>query len=431
MTPAGVVGRRARTLVWSVSLGLIAACGSASPSSPPSSVAAGSTSIAAQPSLIPASSAGAASAGPSRSDSSYSPGPAWTPVPLPVSGGIAQSLRPFYDAIEGFMTSNHIQAGSLAVMRNRQIVLSNGFGWLDQAHKHTTPPDALFRLASIGKPITAAAIKKLYENGQIRPDTQVFPLLGIHAPRGVPEDPRLKTITVQDLLEHKGGWDVERLGYDPMFASVRIANSLGIASPPNAREIATYVAGLQLQFDPGKLTSYSNVGYMLLGLVIEKVSGMPYLQYIQQVILAPIGVMDIAQGRSRIGDRNAREPSYQDPHTCQDVFGKPADKKTVPCPDGGFAIEPMEAHGGLIGSAPAMVEFMGNYWLDGDPRSGDGHDWTFYGSLPGSFTLARWRQDGVTLAALFDQRGPTADGYEGIKAILDGATERVTAWPAG
>ncbi len=380
--------------------------------------------ISAQPSLAAISAQPSLAATSSPTDALLT-----APGPIPVSGDLVASLQVYDDAMETFMTARDIQSGALAVMRNGRILLAHGFGWLDRAHRTVTPPDAMFRLASISKPMTAAAIRHLIETGAIKSETRVFPYLGIHPSRGAAEDGRLKTITVEELLDHQGGWDVGKLGYDPMFASIRVARSLGVRSPPSPRQVATYVAGLRLQFDPGTKTSYSNVGYMLLGLIIEKASGMPYLRYLDRAVLAPIAVAGIDRAQSLPTERDPREPTYQDPHTCPDVFAPPPFDRTVSCADGGFAIEAMEAHGGLIGTAPAVLDFMSHYWLTGDARSGNGQDWTFFGSLPGSFTLARLRPDGVTLVALFDQRGPNAEGYEKIKSILDKATDKVTAWP--
>lgn len=113
------------------------------------------------------------------------------------------------------------------------------------------------------------------------------------------------------------------------------------------------------------------------------------------------------------------------------MFAPPPYAAHVACADGGFAIEAMRAHGGLIGSAPAMLRFMDHYWLTGEPRHGEQQDWVFFGSLPGAFSLARWRPDGVMIVVLFDARGPTPDAFESIREAMDTTTDSIESWPRG
>src|SRR5947199_84806 len=75
-----------------------------------------------------------------------------------------------------------------------------------------------------------------------------------------------------NLMQHRGGWD-HKSDSDPTYDTAPISKALGIDRPPNPTEIATYMSGQPLQFDPGSKYAYSNLGYMLLGLVIEKISG--------------------------------------------------------------------------------------------------------------------------------------------------------------
>lgn len=351
-----------------------------------------------------------------------------TPSLLPITGTYAPALGAYDRAMVQFMHERSIQAGTLAVMKNGVIVLSRGYGWLDFNHTTLVPPDALFRFASITKPITAAAIKTLIRQGKLTADTRVFPLLQVKPANGTP-DPRLKDVTVQNLLDHKGGWDINQLGYDPMFYSIQIAQALGVASPPSKLDIARYMAGQPLSFTPGTREAYSNFGYMLLGLVIEKVSGEPYLQYVQQNVFNPLGIHDILDAHTLPNSRNPREPWYSDPNTCPDVF-LPPQFPSVACPDGGWDIENMESHGGLIGSGPAMAHFMQAYWLTGDPRSpGQSEDWLFYGSLDGTFTMARWRTDNVNIVALFNQRADASKlSYDTISGVMDNVTNKISQW---
>src|SRR5262249_15615705 len=143
-----------------------------------------------------------------------------------------------------------IRAGTLAVMKDGRLVLARGYGYLDRDEHLPVTPESPFRLASLTKPITAAAIRKLIHEGKLQLDAQVFPLLGVDPPQRQKGDARLQDITVRHLLEHRGGWDLRTAG-DTMFRSSEIAAALGKEGTASADDIVRYMAGQPLQFDPG------------------------------------------------------------------------------------------------------------------------------------------------------------------------------------
>jgi hypothetical protein len=90
----------------------------------------------------------------------------------------------------------------------------------------------------------------------------------------------------------------------------------------------------------------------------------------------------------------------------------------------------MVAPGGMIASGRALMNFLQAYGIDGDPRTGNGETWTFFGSLPGTHTMIRQRPDGVNIVALFNQRTDASGlNYELIQTLLDTAANGVTQWP--
>lgn len=97
------------------------------------------------------------------------------------------------------------------------------------------------RVASISKPITAAAVRKLIASGRLTDETKVFPMLHIKPPEGASTDQRLPLITVRHLLEHKGGWETAQLGFDPMFEKDRVKNELHLASPPGPGDVVKWL----------------------------------------------------------------------------------------------------------------------------------------------------------------------------------------------
>lgn len=361
---------------------------------------------------------------------------AHTMAHLPVSGVPVPTLAAYDQAMDLFMSERSITAGELAVMKNGVIVLEHGYGWKDKAQTIRLNYNALFRWASIIKPVTAAAVKNLAVQGLLGLSDKVFcipasapPCHLAITPFGAP-DSRLKDVTIQHLLNHTGGWD-RALSGDPMFRSIQIAAALGVPSPPSQIDTVRYMMGRPLDHPPGATYAYSNFGYLLLGLIIEQVTGQDYTAYIHETIFGPAGVAEseVVLGRTLPQDRNPREPWYACPgcSSARNVF-TPA--VSVPYPDGGWYLEAMEAHAGMIGSARAMATFLQAYWIGGEPRSGDGQNWWFYGKLDGTFTLAYQRADGVNLVALFNQRNDSSGlNYDTIKTVLDTATDSITKWP--
>jgi CubicO group peptidase (beta-lactamase class C family) len=349
--------------------------------------------------------------------------------PLPVSGKAVPELVAFDNAMQKFMKERNITAGTLAVMKDGKLVLSRGYGYRDPMRGQLLGPDAPLRFASIGKPITLAAIMELIRQGKLALTTKAFALLGIKAPPGGTMDKRFLDITIKDLTEHKGGWDRDKAG-DPMFMSLEIAKALGKPGPASADDIMHYMAGQPLQFTPGSKMVYSNFGYCVLGRVIEKVTGKKYVNYIRDDLLAPLGIKSITLGHSLPAGRNPEEPLYFDPGSGRNVV-QPKSTQPVPAPDGTFYLEAMDSHGGLIGTAPDLVRFLQAYWMDGSPRKpGQSATYNFFGSLPGTWTVIMQRPGGLSIAALFNQRtDPSGLSYDKIENVLDVASNSVKNWP--
>lgn len=369
---------------------------------------------------------------------------------LPTSGLPRPQLKAFDDAMQQFMRDRGLEAGTLCVAMDDTIVLERAYGWKTADHSVPLRYDALLRIASLVKPITAAAIRRLeganalefsdfaFDLGQTNPG--ILSISPVNTP-----DPDLDTITVQHLLDHEGGWNRKSSG-DPMFKAIEIANALGVSSPPTKMQTVNYWTGQPLDYTPGMPGTipgddrYSNFGYMLLGLIVEEVSVKSYTSYIHDEIFTPIGVAssEIELGRSLPGERNSREPWYFDPDSGKNVFNP---SQTVPYPDGGWYLEAMEAHGGLICSARAYTTFLTQYWINGEPRGGESFSFTFFGSLDGTFTCGRQMSSGVSYSAFFNQRedctgfgtddvGGSGSGWtSALTQLLDGAANSVTSWP--
>lgn len=349
---------------------------------------------------------------------------------LPMSGAYVPELAVFDSLMIAYMGTRHITAGTFAISRNGTHLMERGYGWLDASRAHPVTPDTPFRLASLSKPLTYAAVENLVAQGALSPSAPVYPLLGIQPLPGVTPDPRLDSVTVQNVLDHKGGWD-DGPGQDSdwVFQSRLVAQQMGLSAPPTKQQLAQYMMGRPLQHEPGTVYAYSNFGYSLLGMVIEKVTGENYAQYVLDAILRPIGATDIFPGATLPQYRNAREPRYLDPYDGCSVFDIPT-CAPVPWPDGGFYLEAFDSFGGWVASAPAYLTFLDNYCMMGPPREPNYYwDYTFYGSLPGTFTMARERTDGINMVVLFDQRTDSSGLPYDPQTAFDAVASAIRTWP--
>lgn len=191
------------------------------------------------------------------------------------------------------------------------------------------------------------------------PGTKVYPLLGFSHPA----DPRSDTITVQQLLDHQGGYDDGTNpnypgALDPTYSMRTIGQALGhvVASK---RDIASYMYGLKLQFSPGTDSAYSNYGYLLLGAVVEKVTGMSFHAYLAQAVLQPAGISEVEVFPTRAAGRTAHQAIAEDPYLGQDPLDL-ASTLNIPAVYGGDGEinEIGDPNDGTGASAEAMAQFI-------------------------------------------------------------------------
>jgi len=360
-------------------------------------------------------------------------------------------LQSFHDAMEHHLREYGIPGGALAVAREGKLILSSGYGLADVDAKTPVAAGALFRIASISKPLTAVTILKLVQDGRLDLDAKAFTLLDLDLGKA---DPRLVDITIRQLLQHTGGWDREKSG-DPMFRPFDIASELGVPPPPDPAAIIRYMVRRPLDTDPGTKHAYSNFGYCVLGRIIEKITGEPYDAFVRKAVLAPMGITGMKLGKTLPEGRAAGEVRYYPlvGPQARPVF-ESVKAREVPWPYGGFCLESMDAHGGWLASAPDLVRFATSidrvldarsralmldrpatlpvapaYYACGwmvRPLGPDKMNVWHNGSLPGSSTLLVIRHDGLVWAALFNDR---SRGEGKIDPALHKAADAVMEWP--
>ncbi len=185
---------------------------------------------------------------------------------------------------------------------------------------------------------------------------------------------------------------------------------MGIASPPGAVDQVRWIMGQPLQHDPGTRRAYSNIGYMVLGLVIEEVSGEAYLAFLRKHVARPAGIADseLILGRSLRADAHPREPYYDHPRKYPNVF-YPAysDVRRVEGPYGSAHMEARASLGGIVTNPRSLVLFLDKYTVNGrrigQPRRGWGKRAAHGGKQKGVRALALQREDGIALAVVFNK----------------------------
>jgi CubicO group peptidase (beta-lactamase class C family) len=250
------------------------------------------------------------------------------------------------------------------------------------------PADGLFRVASIVKPITAAAIHELDEAGDLAKDDFAFCVPGgpsnciltVPLPDGF--DERIGDITVRHLVGHRGGFDRGETA-EYLFRAWETYQARNLGAPPTEEDFVAHMLGFGLDFDPDATSVYSNLGYLILGMVIEQVSGQSYRDYVYDTLMAPLGIGpdEVVLSRTKRSQRDPREPAYwckeQDWGGYSPVSTFPGEVGEDRCwADGGWVLEAMAAHGGLSMTASAVATFYAHWWNFGNPRDGEDY-WAF------------------------------------------------------
>ncbi|MEM7658205.1 MAG: serine hydrolase domain-containing protein [Bacteroidota bacterium] len=229
------------------------------------------------------------------------------------------------DKVNAFLNTHDIPGATFAMARNGKLVYARGFGNADIAGQELTQPHHLFRIASVSKPITSIAVMKLIEDGQLNLSDKVFGTNGLLANHPYLStvaytDTRMDDITVQHLLEHSCGWnrDVACISgvstpypwnithCDPIGFPLYLTQLYG-DTPIQKQTLIRFLMEQGLEFDPGTQYAYSNIGFLTLGIIIEAVTGKTYEAYVQDEVLAPIGICDMHIGKNLLEDKQERE----------------------------------------------------------------------------------------------------------------------------
>ena len=173
-------------------------------------------------------------------------------------------------------------SGAVLISRQGKALFRNVYEELNRERSIPNAPNTRFRFGSLGKMFTGVAIMQLVQAGAVQLDD----LISVYLP-GYP-NPDVANATIHQLLTHTGGTgDI----YGPAFQEHRL----------ELKELSDYVALYGMRgtlFPPGSRHEYSNYGYILLGRVIEEVSGLTYEEYVRRNIFQPAGMRSTGTRRN-------------------------------------------------------------------------------------------------------------------------------------
>ncbi|WP_317196645.1 serine hydrolase domain-containing protein [Hymenobacter negativus] len=374
--------------------------------------------------------------------------------------GIAEPELAHCDAsMQQFMSRWNVLGASVAISKDGKLVYERAFGYADVARTVPMQPHNLLRVASISKTVTALAIMKLVEDGQLSLSHKIFGSDGYLNGRAYAKeirDPRLRSITVQHLLEHSAGWDraIGCDGYegcDPIDFPTHVAKVMHVPNPVGDSTIICYMLRQGLNFGPGTRFAYCNVGYLILGKVLEAVTQQSYETWVRQHVLEPTGVLEAHLGHNLPAAHLERESSYLSRYRMRSCYNG---SRQVPAAYGGFNLEAMGAHGGWLFTARDLVRLA--LAADGfdsrpdllsaatlqrmtqpsaaTPQYGkgwmlDGDTWWHTGHLDGTASLLERTANGYTWAILLNTANGSPQFWEDLKSLGWFWIAGVKTWP--
>ncbi|MGC9344736.1 MAG: serine hydrolase domain-containing protein, partial [Bacteroidales bacterium] len=357
---------------------------------------------------------------------------------------------------ESFLDRYSIKGASVAVTEGEKLVYAKGFGLANTENSEQVQPGHLFRIASVSKLITAVAIMKLSEENKLDLDQLVFGEKGILNDEIFSEykDKRIEKIRIRHLLNHTPGWS--RHKGDPVFNSLYIAKKMGFNPPADEDLVIQYALDQYLSYEPGTRYSYSNLGYVILGKIISRISGMPYEDYVVINVLKPMGIHDMHIGKSLYHEKFPNEVHYYEPAGSSMCLAFDGSGRMVPKSYGGNNIELLGAAGGWVASGPELAKFVSA--IDGfelvpdfltdstikvmtDPdlsgkglfgwRGADRHGtWWRTGTLSGSMAFTIRMENGLNWVVLLNTSGYKRQRlHNKLSRTIFAASYRVKEWP--
>ncbi|HID09201.1 TPA: class A beta-lactamase-related serine hydrolase, partial [Candidatus Micrarchaeota archaeon] len=246
-------------------------------------------------------------------------------------------FKQFEDYIFEAMSKTGLPGLSAAVVSGDGILWCRGFGFRDVEAGLPATPNTVYGTGSITKSFTAIAVLQLQEEGKLSLDDPV----GKHLPLDL--EIKGESVRIWHLLAHAAG--IPALAYAEAFIRSVTGASTNWAPTATPEDIMTFMRGGEdwALESPGKRWFYLNEGYVLLGKIVELVSGLPYEEYVRERILTPLGL----ESACFLGDIEA-SPEPAAPY----IIGEERERRRAQLPKG-----PVSADGGLAMSVLDLARY--------------------------------------------------------------------------
>lgn len=335
-----------------------------------------------------------------------------------------------------FMVAQEVPNAQLAVSVKGKTTFSHAYTYRGLA-KSTATPATIMRLASNTKAWVDGALYNLIAEKKIDPAAKVFAYLGITEPlpKGVKVDKRVYDITIEDMIVHKSGWDDSKPPYyDPTFKMREIALALHLKKAVGDVDYVRYQLGQPLQEPPGKVYAYCNFCYTVLGMVIERASGMRFGDYIAKRVAGPLGLRNVLVSPT-VGLRLPDEVGkyYSNYKGLSAVYVLSGKRYRYPYGGDDMVLEVAGGAAALATNADSMLAFMNKYLIWGVGTPEPGADWAREGSMPGTNTWAEQLPNGNNYAFLVNTRqyiyGSDPTAFETLQAELERKIDPASTGP--
>ncbi|MEP6944825.1 MAG: serine hydrolase domain-containing protein [Acidobacteriota bacterium] len=209
---------------------------------------------------------------------------------VPAQNQVSAELAAKIDKIAAeTLASTGVPSASIAVVKDGKVVYAHAYGDARIDPNTAAAPAMRYSIGSISKQFTASAILLLQERGKLSLDDKVGKYL--------PDLTRANEVTIRQLLSHTSGYQ----DYWPQDYVMPM-----MLKPVTAQKIMDTWARKPLDFEPGSKWQYSNTNYVIAGVIIEKVTKEPLMQFLQSNIFKPLGMASVADiDAARLGDTDA------------------------------------------------------------------------------------------------------------------------------
>ena len=335
--------------------------------------------------------------------------------------------------VNGVLTSASVPGLSIAIAKGGHLVFAKGYGVADKTSNAPVHTSSLFRIASVTKPFTSTGIMKLVEAHKLSLSDKVF---------GPGSRPRHDLHVEPQRHAHQRHRRCRkscriRRGSSPTTRTTRCSRT---TRSSQAQHHETRSQTRMLASAPGSTYAYSNFGYLILGRVIEKVTGQAYDAWLKANVLGPSGISDMQIGGSTVALRAANEVTYYesattDPYTIDvarmDSHGgciaTPIDHVRFAVHKDGFSppVDLLSTADETLVTTPTSQSIAAgaSYGLGWSVTTAN--TWWHNGSLPGTTSIMVRTSNGMTWSAIANTRDNSPDIDDMMWNVVNG----VSAWP--